>query len=442
MILETKNFEILYGVSKDNKIKTWQIYVERYADFSEIVTLHGYTKKVESRRRINSGKNLNKSNATTHFQQAILEATSKWNKKQNIEQYKQQQQQQLELSMEKLNIDENKNDNEKENNNENENNNEKEHKLNDNGYKKLNDNKNNGDNDKEMRPPLPMLAQDYSKQKQKIKFPCYVQPKLDGYRMLYNSDKKTITTRQGKEFSIIKQAPVLYKELCSIPPGIILDGELYVHNELSFETLGVLRKTKKLTKQDQQNLDKIEYHVYDIIDTKNTFNVRNNILNQLFESNNFKMIKNVFTLKVENEEQIKQNHLIFVNEQGFEGTMIRNSSGMYKEKFRSFDLLKYKDFMDAEFEIVDYTFEKDTSQTDNNLIVWIIKIKDNILCKVRPKGTKEQRQELYKKCKSDFSQFKGRKLWTKFFEYTTDGNLRFPTTKCNSYIEYIRDEVI
>jgi len=154
------------------------------------------------------------------------------------------------------------------------------------------------------------------------------------------------------------------------------------------------------------------------------------------------MIKNVFTLKVENEEQIKQNHLIFVNEQGFEGTMIRNSSGMYKEKFRSFDLLKYKDFMDAEFEIVDYTFEKDTSQTDNNLIVWIIKIKDNILCKVRPKGTKEQRQELYKKCKSDFSQFKGRKLWTKFFEYTTDGNLRFPTTKCNSYIEYIRDEVI
>jgi hypothetical protein len=98
--------------------------------------------------------------------------------------------------------------------------------------------------------------------------------------------------------------------------------------------------------------------------------------------------------------------------------------------------------MDAEFEIVDYTFEKDTTQTDNNLIVWVIKIKDNILCKVRPKGTKEQLQELYKKCETNFSQFKGRKLWTKFFEYTTDGNLRFPTTKTQDVLTYIRDEII
>ena len=258
MALETKNFEILYGISKDNKTKSWQIYVERYADFSEIVTLYGYSKKIETRRRVNSGKNLNKSNATTHFQQAILEATSKWSKKQNIEQYKP-----LTLSMSKLSINE---PDEKENITLNETN-----------------QANQAIPSAQITPHLPMLAQDYSKQKQKIKFPCYIQPKLDGYRMIYNSDEKTIITRQGKEFSIIKQTPILYKELCSIPPGIILDGELYVHNELSFETLGVLRKTKKLTKQDQQNLDKIEYHVYDIIDTKNTFNVRNNMLNELFK---------------------------------------------------------------------------------------------------------------------------------------------------------------
>jgi ATP-dependent DNA ligase len=193
--------------------------------------------------------------------------------------------------------------------------------------------------------------------------------------------------------------------------------------------------------QDKENLSKIEYHIYDIIDTQNTFEKRNERLNKLFESH-FKMIKNVCTIIVLNEKEIQNHHLDFVNEQGYEGTMIRNKSGMYKEKYRSFDLLKFKDFQDEEFEIINYTFEKDTSGEDKNLIVWIVQVKDNITCKIRPQGTKEQRKELYEQCQSDFSKFKGRKLWSKFFEYTSDGNLRFPTTKTKDVSSYIRDEII
>ena len=164
----------------------------------------------------------------------------------------------------------------------------------------------------------------------------------------------------------------------------------------------------------------------------------------LVENKNFEMIKSVKTFEVKNEEDIQRYHEQFVNSEGYEGTMIRNYSGMYKEKYRSFDLLKFKDFMDSEFEIINYTFEKDTSGEDKNLIVWIIQInKDkNIECKVRPKGTKEQRQEIYSECEKDFSKFKGRKLWTKFFEYTSDGNLRFPTTKTTDVSSYIRDETM
>ena len=143
-----------------------------------------------------------------------------------------------------------------------------------------------------------------------------------------------------------------------------------------------------------------------------------------------------------NEADIKNKHELFVNEDSYEGTMIRNAKGMYKEKFRSYDLLKFKDFTDAEFEIIDYTFEKDTTGSDNNLIVWIIKINEKVQCKVRPKGVKEERQALYEKCTNNFSEFKGRKLWTKFFEYTSDGNLRFPTTKTNTFNSYIRDDII
>lgn len=407
-ILERKNFETLFGKSKDGKTKTWQISVEKYSDYSEIVTLYGFNRKIETRRRINSGKNINKANATTHFEQAVLEATSKWKKKRDIEKYTPNQEQvqsdELTIQIENLTI------------------------------------KETSEKSLTIQPKLPMLAQDYSKHKKKVQFPCFIQPKLDGYRMIFNTTTKTITTRQGKEFSIVKQSGQLYNELCSLPEGLTLDGELYVHNN-SFETLGILRKTKSLTQKDKENLSKIEYHVYDIIDPKLPFEKRYNKLQELL-TQEFTMIKLVNTIKVNSEDEIKNYHQQLVNEDNYEGTMIRNKDGMYKEKYRSFDLLKFKDFMDEEFEIVDFTYEKDTSGADKNLIVWIVKVNDNIICKVRPKGTKEQRQELYTECETNFQKYKGRKLWTKFFEYTSDGNLRFPTTKTNDVSSYIRDEVI
>jgi ATP-dependent DNA ligase len=419
-LLETYTFDFLYGKNKESKTKTWKISVEKYTSFSIIVTVYGYNRKIETRRIINSGKNLNKSNSTTHYQQAILEATSKWTKKKDIENYS--------------TINPDLTDNNNNNNNKSMDNNETFNleKLNINDTKTI---------------CFPMLAQDYIKHIKKITFPCFVQPKLDGYRMIYNTTTQSITTRQGKEFTIVKQSGNLYKELCSIPKGFILDGELYVHNspqddnKISFETLGVLRKTKTLSPKDKQNLEKIQYHVYDIIDTQLPFSKRINILNTLIQPSLI-MIKNVLTIDVKSNDEINFYHNKFVNTDNYEGTIIRNYNGMYKEKFRSYDLLKYKDFNDAEFEIINYTFEKDTTGSNKNLIIWIIKITDNIECKVRPKGTREQRQQLYIDCQKNFSKFKGKKLWTKFFEYTADGNLRFPTTKTNDVLTYLRDEII
>jgi hypothetical protein len=55
----------------------------------------------------------------------------------------------------------------------------------------------------------------------------------------------------------------------------------------------------------------------------------------------------------------------------------------------------------------------------------------------RPKGTREERKELYKRG----SQFIGRKLQVKYFELTEAGIPRFPTTKSESYTTYIRDTI-
>lgn len=396
--IEIYKFEPLFGKDIKGKIKTWDLKVERYLNYSVIVTLYGYKRLIETRRQVNSGKNLNKSNMTTHWTQALAEAKSKWIQKRDIEQFYTESDEITKL-MENVDLN------------------------------KLQTN------------PLPMLAHDFKKQKNKVIYPCMVQSKLDGFRCIYNTTTGQISTRIGKEYNIVKESGKLYEELTSLPKGLILDGELYT-NKLNFETLSVLRKTKKLTKEELVNLQKIEYHIYDIIDKDITFEQRNKKIQELnlssSSSSSFEKLIYVDTFLVKNEEEIKEYHTKFL-EGGFEGLMVRNKDSLYKIKQRSSDLLKYKDFEDAEFEIIDYTLEKNTGKTDENLVVWVVEVSKDKFCKIRPQGSSQERQELYKKCVENFDEFKGRPLWVKYFERTADNSLRFPSTMRNTYTEYIRD---
>jgi hypothetical protein len=70
------------------------------------------------------------------------------------------------------------------------------------------------------------------------------------------------------------------------------------------------------------------------------------------------------------------------------------------------------------------------------------KVKEGVICNVRPRCERQQRQKLYQECLENSDKYKGRKLWTKFFDYTTNGSLRFPTTKTEDDTTYIRDEII
>lgn len=413
-------FPTLFAKSKSGNVKQWNISVRTFENYSEIVTVYGGKDhvKMESINRIDRGKNIGRSNETSHVQQAILEAQSKYKKK-----------------LDQLYLPEN--------------------------LESQNPNTENTKtsetvkNDNVETNPLPMLAMDYFKQKHKVKYPCFVQHKLDGTRGVYNTTTKKITTRTGKDYPIIKESGKLFKELNSLPAGYILDGEFYT-NKFSFETLGVLRKTKNLNKEELENLKKIDYHIYDIIDTKSTFEKRNKVLQELLLNKYEKLIYTP-TYSVDSEDDLKTWYTKFISD-SMEGMMIRNKNSLYKVQHRSCDLLKYKQFNDAEFPIFDFTFEKDTSGKSENLIVWIILIKENCpkgtdckrnqeLCKhccnkVQAKGTREERQELYKRCMNDFSEFKGRSLWTQFFGYTENNLLRFPKTYRTTYTEYLRDIVM
>lgn len=371
----------LYAIDKKNLVREWEIKVVNHSNYSEIIINHGTMngKQIKNITKFDKGKNIGKKNETTHYQQALSEAKSKWTKKKDIENYT--------TTIPQTN---------EENNNVN---------------------------------LSPMLAHEYKKHKDKLNFPCFIQKKYDGYRMLYDNKTENMYSRNGKKYDALYNT-VLHQQLKKI--NIPLDGEIYCHDpSITFESYGILRK-KKITNDDMILLNKLEYHVYDINISNMPYYERYELLKKFFtnESFNFTNIKLVDTFICNNENDIKKYHESFVNLK-YEGSIIRNKNGLYVSK-RSFDLLKYKDFDDSEFEIIDFTFENDNTK---KLIVWICKTKDNKIFNIRPQGTKSERELLFK----EGNKFIGQFLWVKFFGYTENDIPRFPVTKTNSYKSYIRN---
>jgi ATP-dependent DNA ligase len=390
-------FNTLYSKDKSNRIQEWSIKVEHMGEYTDIICEYGMRggKKITNVTQIKTGKNVGKSNETTHFEQGVKDAESKWNKK-----YK---------SGCRMEID------------------------------TTNDLEQQLDNLELTDSIFPMLAQEYKKHSAKVKFPCYIQPKLDGYRMIYNGSTKKCTSRTGKDFLILENS--LIKEqldklggdlaICSNKTNLILDGELYLHDpSFSFESYGVLRKQKELTDKEQKELDRIEYHIYDIVDFQCDFGKRKTIMRDLEVKINklgLDKLKIVETIRCADEMEINKHHEEYVS-RNYEGTMIRNAHGMYRCKFRSYDLLKNKDFEDHEYKIIGYTAET------GNEIIWICQTEDGKQFHVQSKGTKEERREIYKEAEK----YVGKQLWVQHFGITSDGIPRFPKTmRCG--LESVRD---
>lgn len=432
---KSETFPTLYGIDKNNKIKRWDISVETFGEYSVVTYNYGYLggKQVECKMTIDSGKNLGKKNETTHYEQAVLVSQSKWKKKRDTDGYI--------TDLEKVNktVENRKNSMMKKAG----------------GY--LSGEEIPQQEDKsEKETVFPMLAKDYKKNIKKIKFPAYIQPKLDGYRMIFDGRTGSLTTRTGRKYVSLSGGSLERKLLeISKKYDIILDGELYVHdNDFKFENLGVLKKTNPLNEKEVEKIDKIKYHVYDIVDLNVAYENRQQRLQDIFNKLSLqddtyysKHIVLVESYLVHDETEIDTYHNRMI-ENGFEGSIIRNKTGLYKCKYRSSDLLKYKNFDDGEFEIIGYDSEKNVSIGSNlyvddtsnkkDLVVWLCKTDDNKKFHVRPKGTINERSKLYKNA----DMYIGRKLWVKFFGLTERGVPRFPTTARDSIKEYIRDIII
>jgi len=199
----------------------------------------------------------------------------------------------------------------------------------------------------------PMLAYPVSSKPIDYSEPVYIQPKLDGVRCLiqHNAGHIVAYSRTGKVWKNINH--ILYELIPFFKkyPNIVLDGELYNHDfRDDFESIiSMVRKTKPTDEDRSISAENVQFHCYDIIDETMTFEERNRFILQTVPRNNY--IHHVKTQAVATESLAKVVHQQNLDN-GYEGSILRTND-VYKCG-RSWNLRKFKDFLDDEAMLIDW----------------------------------------------------------------------------------------
>ncbi len=233
-------------------------------------------------------------------------------------------------------------------------------------------------------PLLAMLASDFNKVGHRIKFKCYTSVKYDGVRCLvgYQEGVATLQSRTNQSYDV----PHLKEQLEAFKkdhPHRYLDGEIYKHGYSLEDIISAVKRTdtqgeidkclRKCAKyrddfESEESIEahkelehatmihklrpELEYHIFDVPSDKE-FTDRLADLGDLFAAScQYEGIRITMYDIAEDEADMKRLHRLAVDD-GFEGLMLRNFSGLYESGKRSGDLQKYKTFLDKEFLVLD-----------------------------------------------------------------------------------------
>jgi DNA ligase-1 len=363
-----KQLPILYSRTSNGAIQQWQIVVEG----DKFYTVEGLKdgKMTTATPTVCVGKNTSKANATSGEEQAIKEAKAKWQKKI------------------------------------------------DSGYHEDID-----DIDVETFTE-PMLAKNYEDEFDDSMFPVYGNFKFDGMRCVTRNDG--MWSRNGKP---IVSAPHIRKALQSVYdvcPKAIFDGELYCHKlNKDFNKIISLAKKSKPTKEDlDESASVLEYYVYDFISPFGhlPFAERHSLLKEFLRNTPGIVVVDSPILK--NRKELDE-HYGKCMEEGYEGQIIRLNKP-YEHK-RSKYLLKRKEFIDAEYEVIEVC--EGVGNRSGTAGYMILKMKDGRTFKSNIKGTFDYLKQLLVDRKS----LTGKMVTVKYFQLTPDGVPRFP------YVIAVRD---
>lgn len=414
-----KQFDTLYARDSKQRINKWSIHIVEEPTYSLIVVEEGLIdgKSTITTRKVSKGKNIGKMNETSHFEQADSESLSRWEKKKK-QGYK---------SIEDLGIS----------------------KINDNCF--LYDNvhyqydmledcidkvlpKDRTDENGNCKP---MKAQPYYKVttaggiKTKtniptIKFPCFGQPKLNGFRVMArwetvregegifatDVEKVTFTSKEGLRYDILEHIEQQFtKDMFFIKGNteeetvqIVFDGEMYIHGEILSEIASAVRKRNPKTPL-------LEFHIFDLAVENLTQRTRLStlmLLGSISPKNNIKFVP-YRTIENNEEAQLFTDACI---EQGYEGAIFRDMKATYQFGKRPQTMTKLKRSEDKEFQIVDVV----GGDNAPDLGVFVCLAENGMTFKVTPEGDHDKKKEFL----INRNNYIGKMLTVRFFERTKD----------------------
>jgi DNA ligase-1 len=267
----------------------------------------------------------------------------------------------------------------------------------------------------------PMLAESMNDMPD-FAYPVYVQPKLDGVRCIATKDG--LFTRNGK---VIASCPHIIERLQPLfieEPELEIDGELYNHElKENFDELVSIVKQMKPSAQDLEKAAKhMQYYVYDIRDTGSIFSERSKRLSKLVRSIKSKKVIFLETIEIVDKTELDDIYADFL-EEGYEGQMIRANTP-YEFK-RTYSLLKRKEFITDEFEVVDVIEGKGNRSGMAGKIV--IKLHEPTIdgettCESSLVGG----VDFYKRMLIEKENIRGKQATIMFQNYTPKKSLRFP----------------
>jgi len=250
-----------------------------------------------------------------------------------------------------------------------------------------------------------MLAHQFKKQRHRMQWPAYVQPKLDGIRCIAHIGVAGVEfyTRNGNALTTVGHLADPLR--ATFAPGTVVDGELYT-DDLDLQQIASGAK-----RQSELSL-RLQLWIYDLV-TDEPFSERHR---QLVEASSRAVGEGLVFLETtlcETVQCMRDLHASFVG-RGFEGTIVRNANACYARGKRSADLQKVKDFMDDEFRIVG--FREGTGKASGT-VVWECETPAGNRFRAVPRGTQSQRSAWFREA----ADLVGEMLTVRFFRLTTDG---------------------
>jgi DNA ligase-1 len=280
------------------------------------------------------------------------------------------------------------------------------------------------------------LAEKYTPEIMNLNEDWYASHKLDGCRCVCVVDDSGVVSisRQGKIFTTLGLVEDAIKNLNI--KNVVFDGEICLLDENGKESFqGIM----KLIRKKDHVIQNPVYKIFDLLTTGEFYNKKSErklsdrleFLKSVIKEDSNPCLTVLEQIKIKNNEHFEE-LTKKATDSGWEGLILRKDTG-YAGK-RSKDLLKYKNFFDAEYVVEDlefgpfrYVFENKEKE-EIMLSCATIKHKDNVV-RVGSGFTIDQRKHYYKNPQD----LLGKTINVQYFEETFNQeggiSLRFPVVK-------------